>query len=507
MEDETRPMTPPLEFGGLHEPLLLPGEQHRSYAPTGAYNQNISSGAFLNVNSLHPVEANKEHITAVSSQPSITHAPPHINQAAIVATQNQFAQSIPSSSSAKIIPVVSSSTVVGSVPPAMVAPSLHPSAAAALIAGVGSHANRPFFFPDHLTAAYLMKKVNTPEETEEKRAKRLERNRESARKSRRRKKDRLSNLEAKVNKLYGKIERERRVQINSMDTVWKAIDNKDLSELKELHSNAHDHKNDRDQWKKLQNGLSRLFIDEKEQTIRKEVVEFQYNSLAQHILPRYQKYLLWTIRQSESHYLKGKEEHSKREFANKISTGKISSKQIGEEIANGPNQPCQQQDEPVQGSNQTARVSEEEKFWPLLCFELSISVEQEERFLNEQKGLRESEELQRKVSQIVAASRLASSAKECVLYQIYLAEFRKKKMYREILTPRQAILYQEWLLSNKDRVDKNISERRKRSSAFNTQREGLAETLGLDGEGSEDLTLEKLCRYLEALKVSNNLPG
>jgi hypothetical protein len=112
--------------------------------------------------------------------------------------------------------------------------------------------------------------------------------------------------------------------------------------------------------------------------------------------------------------------------------------------------------------------------------------------------------LQRNVNQIVAATRLASSSKEWVLYQIYLAAYRKRKTYRDILKPRQAILYQEWLLSNKHRIHRIISKR-KMSSASTAHRSGFAMR---DGEGDEDLTIEKLCHYLEeSLKISKNLPG
>jgi hypothetical protein len=120
--------------------------------------------------------------------------------------------------------------------------------------------------------------------------------------------------------------------------------------------------------------------------------------------------------------------------------------------------------------------------------------------------LRQVEMLQKNVSEIVAATRLSSSAKECVLYQIYLAAFRKRKTYSDILTPRQAILYQEWLLSNRDRAKNIISEQKKRSSASAIQRVGFGSQES-DGERHEDLTLEKLCCYLEeSLKISKNPP-
>ena len=113
------------------------------------------------------------------------------------------------------------------------------------------------------------------------------------------------------------------------------------------------------------------------------------------------------------------------------------------------------------------------------------------------------ESLQRDISQIVAASRLALSAKECILYQIYLAAYRKRKAYNSILTPRQAILYQEWLLSNRDRVRTLASERRKRQALI--QR---GAPVSRDGNGDGDRILEELRRHLEeSLKISKNLPS
>ena len=434
MEEATSPtISPALNFGGDHEPLLLPGQggtvkgvtpqqqqQQQQQSPTElfspqqihalakTYNEKIpaktygiSSGSnpsnvatvASSIDARHPSALNKNHASVVSPQGTFL-APQNqldLNQA-VMATQKQFAQSIQSSNAATVNvnanPMVSSNpSVVGSFQKTMAAAPIQLSSTAALVAGVGI--NQPFFFPNHFTAAYLMQKAETPEETEEKRAKRLERNRESARKSRRRKKERLSNLEGKVNKLYSKIEKERRVQINSMDPGWKRIEKEDILELKKLLTAAASQDIDeRDREEKLQEGLSSLLIGEKELSIRKEVVEFQYNSLVQHILPRYQKIILWMMQQSASYFLAGKEEHSRRDFSKKITTGKISSKQLGEEISSRHKHelrhgesslPKSQQQQ--QGSNQMACVSEAEKFWPLVCFELSVSVEQEERFL------------------------------------------------------------------------------------------------------------------------------
>jgi len=286
-----------------------------------------------------------------------------------------------------------------------------------------------------------------------------------------------------------------------MDTAWKTFEMEEILELKRLLESSVNQSNNDVEKERLHTGLSRLLISDVEQSTRKEIVEFQYNTLSQHLLPRYQKIFLWTMLQQPSYFVSGKEEHAKREFSKKITTGKISSKQLGEEISNGKSGRKKKSEEPVNSS-----IGESEKFWPLVCFELSISVEQEERFLERQGKSRQAESLHRKVSQIVAATRLASNAKECILYQVYLAAFRKRKAYNDILTPRQAILFQEWLVSNKDRVRNRMSKRRSRSS-LPIKRSGSSSP-GSDGAGDEDLTLEELCRCLEeSLKISKNLPG
>jgi hypothetical protein len=232
-------------------------------------------------------------------------------------------------------------------------------------------------------------------ETEEKRAKRLERNRESARKSRRRKKERLTNLEAKVNELHGKIEKERSVQMNAMDDVLEEYEKERILQMKEEYLTQE--VGDETRNARLATALSEL-IEKIEPSIRKDIAEFQYTSLGQHLLPRYQKFLLWLTLHSESFFLSGKEEHAKRESTQaipRVTSGKISSKQIGDELTNGrklengtmipppPTPLYTQQQQNDQGTQATsiAMAFDGARMWPLTCYELSISVDQEDKFL------------------------------------------------------------------------------------------------------------------------------
>jgi hypothetical protein len=143
-------------------------------------------------------------------------------------------------------------------------------------------------------------------ETEEKRVLRLERNRESARKSRRRKKERLSHLEEKVAHLYHQIETERGKQINSMDDALA----QDLKENMEIFRNNIDDKNEHEMKERLSYFLHATGPNCE---VRRAVIEFQYSALKQIILPSYQKFMLWLTLHSEKYFATGKEMHSSRQ--------------------------------------------------------------------------------------------------------------------------------------------------------------------------------------------------
>jgi len=192
-------------------------------------------------------------------------------------------------------------------------------------------------------------------------------------------------------------------------------------------------------------------------------------------------------------------------------SAKISSKQVGDELTNGrklengkmippPPPPSyaqqQQQGDSGEKSNSVAKAFDAARMWPLTCYELSISVDQEERFLQALKRVKQYENYHRDSSQIAAATRMASSLKEAVRYQAYVSSFRKKKAYLDILTPQQTILYQEWLLSNRERCKQVLDERRKVSFPPSSLSSPSSST-------DANLTLEALCRNLEEiLKIS-----
>lgn len=137
-------------------------------------------------------------------------------------------------------------------------------------------------------------------ESEEKRARRLERNREAARKSRRRKKERLSHLEKKVANLYHQIETERRKEINSMDDALA----ENLKQKMAIFRSASDEKFEHETRERLSYLIQSTGPNCE---VRRAVIEYQYSALKQTILPRYQKFLLWLTLHSEEYFTTGKE--------------------------------------------------------------------------------------------------------------------------------------------------------------------------------------------------------
>ena len=212
-------------------------------------------------------------------------------------------------------------------------------------------------------AALIQKQVASPGESEEKRAKRLERNRESARRSRRKKKERLTTLEEKVSNLYQRIEKERMIQINAMDDALKddMADNVSAMRTIVIHTPEHEQK------EKLIRFLHSTGMNSE---VRRAVLHFQYPTLKQTILPPYHKFILWMTLRPEKFFTHARESHVIQDTKKaRPPAGKLSSKQIGEELTG------------TDKANQTANAVDESRMWPLFCFEMSVSVDQEEKML------------------------------------------------------------------------------------------------------------------------------
>lgn len=202
-------------------------------------------------------------------------------------------------------------------------------------------------------------------ETEEKRARRLARNRESARASRRRKKERLATLEKQVTSLFAQVETKRREKIMEME---HALQERRAEELKSLSSRQ---------------DLEELLRETgPNAVVRERVANFQYEKLRQLLLPRHEEFLLWLTLQQDPFFNTAK--NAKAGLANN-KAGRVSSKQIGEELTNEAKKSGKQNIEEEDEEKVTSQAHDVERMWPLLCFELLVSVDQEERLTQTQR--------------------------------------------------------------------------------------------------------------------------
>lgn len=274
-----------------------------------------------------PTEADKQQHLAWLQQ---------INAMAILARNGQH---MPQPGAA---PVSSMPPVLGGYPPL-----IPPQAAAA-------HHLHHHQYPPPIPAA----------ETEEKRARRLARNRESARASRRRKKERLATLEKQVTSLFAQVQRQRRDLIMVMETELQKRRTEGLRDVQSKQD------------------LEQLLHDTGPNcVVRERVASFQYERLRQLLLPRHQEFLLWLTLQQDAFFNMAKNKKTNM-ASNKA--GRVSSKQIGEELTNetkkGRKQNIEEEDDKV-----SSEANDVDRMWPLLCFELLVSVDQEERFVQAQR--------------------------------------------------------------------------------------------------------------------------
>lgn len=307
--------------------------------------------------------------------------------------------------------------------------------------------------PQHYGAALAPGPVFPPpvaelrpqQESEERRAKRLARNRESARQSRRRKKENLARLSAKVNGLQGEIEVERRLKLNEME-----------QNLQKLRRGAIQQLPDDD----AEREAVRELLDEfgPNGTIRQNCTSFQYSALRQLMLPKYQVFILWLTLQRESFFTAGKEERAKTDSSRAI--GRVSSKQIGEEITStwkksqpkeGKNSPTEEEMMDAEDRALKTGTDEAERMWPLFCFEMSISVDQEEKLLNFHKGAQESPTLATDRTEMSDATKMVTNMKQGILNHGQSTVGRSENMFLTTLSPTQSANYFKWYAENGDR--------------------------------------------------------
>uniref|UniRef100_A0A6U3RW20 BZIP domain-containing protein n=1 Tax=Ditylum brightwellii TaxID=49249 RepID=A0A6U3RW20_9STRA len=373
-------------------------------------------------------------------------------------------------------------------------------------------------FPPPNTAA-----PQGPGESEERRQRRLARNRESARLSRRRKKEHLANLGDRVEKLHNQIESVRRERMERMEMSLKKNRRDGIRQLlnvKKDDQTSSATTNDRAM--ELMNKLALILRETAPNCpVRKASIHFQYNTLKQTLLPQYYKYLLWLTTRQPDYFLAGKESRPKNTAK---SSGRVSSKQIGEELTTTfktsketpPNKHAKSKSSSVPTGILSCRSDQASKLWPLFCYELSVSVDQEERFLLAHKRAQEKENFANDRAQIEVAATLTSNLKTGMLFQSDMATHRSETCLFQILTPTQVCGFLRWFANNRERcrnVARVLVTEKKEGVVRNKDEdvkvencdEGLSEGWkGVDGELDGEVTLNDICRRLdEALKFQS----
>lgn len=314
-------------------------------------------------------------------------------------------------------------------------------------------------YPDQ--SHMLARNALPQEESEEKRAKRLERNRESARKSRRRKKERLETLEAQVNDLHNQLDAVRNHKMRDIViSLTRHCRNKGIQECIENHDTR---------------AITYIIRNTgPTSSINQSVLEFQYNTLRQRLLPRYQKFFTWLTVQEEQFFTAGKEAFLKREAQGKnnsirSSAGRISSKQVGDDLTNGPSHQLNQDSGPGifkseeeqtgENPNQTAYAGDLTRMWPLLCYDVSFSVDQEEKFLACFKKSRNLSDLPESRAQTVAAVETSETLRTAVEHLGLLISAREEQSFGSILSPTQLELFNNWFEANRTRCARALLRR------------------------------------------------
>ena len=248
---------------------------------------------------------------------------------------------------------------------------------------------------NELSKADEQKEID-PDILAEKRRQRLARNRESARQSRRRKKEHLASLAAKVQKLQRQLEAEVRSKIRSMEgglsrqrcnmvEKWLAEqEKKRFCPASDEHSSSSVDR--RDCWNQLAMFIGKTSVNCE---IRRAVIAHQYHFLRQAFISTHNHFSVWMMMQSSSFFTEASRRQevalaktgvaagsisSGSESASKTASSRANSKQIGEDIYND--------DRKLGKVGVTCHANDGLRMWPLYCHEITMTMEQEDRVIN-----------------------------------------------------------------------------------------------------------------------------
>lgn len=284
-------------------------------------------------------------------------------------------------------------------------------------------------------------------ESKEKRDRRLARNRESARQSRRRKKQLLFDLGGHVHRLHMEIESVRQKKLMVMD---RELDRDKKGAIRELFSM--EKLLESDEKENLCKERIKIIIRDggANSAPRRLAATFQYDTLRQLILPYYKQYLLWLSLKTDSFFTVAKEKRSKTGKG----TGRVGSKHVGDELTTAHKCAAKINNKGTTKTNIACGVDDSSRVWPLICYELGVSLDQEEKLLNAFQRVKKDADVPKNRRKISIATIMVSNLKNGILCQSRSVSKRNEKALLEILTPAQAARFLQWFIANKERCSK-----------------------------------------------------
>jgi bZIP transcription factor len=420
--------------------------------------------------------------TTSASQPLVAPPPEEVKSCALApppVVYNNVPPGVPA------VPVTLANGAVGYFPMALLQSLVNSPSPAGGNRRVGTKKSTQ----QHRRATSPKEQDNDEVETAEKRAKRLERNRESARKSRARKKERLAALSAQVDQLHTQLEGARKVRVHGEMMV--ALGKCRQRALIQLSSSAHRHPQD------VYHDLVTIICNTSA-SAHIFVAEFQYNALRQLVLPRHVRFLLWLLLQNDRFFSTGKEEYVKRRKENPSGNhrtgkakakpapiGRVSSKQVGEDITRRAMEavakntseaddlmgPCilENGDDMAtsehgssngggggNGGSLTSYSTDSCRMWPLFAYEIKFSVEHEDRILTARRTIPQQlltpEQLLAGRVKAVTADQAVENVQGAMESLCRVVSQREERSLLGTLQPAQVTAFSTWLTEHRARL-------------------------------------------------------
>lgn len=236
--------------------------------------------------------------------------------------------------------------------------------------------------------------------------------------------------------------------------------------------------------------------------IRRAVIAHQYNMLRQSFLSSHCHYSVWMMMQSSSFFTEAVR-HQNLALAQQGSgdgdnktgggtpagsrpaTSRANSKQIGEEIFD--EQLLQNEGK----GSVTCNAKDESRMWPLYCHEVTMTMDQEDRIINQlHVQAKSTPNLEAKLQKMKIATDSTHHLQNAMLCHTQLASTRNEMLLLEILTPAQTALFKDYMKRKKERL-MAIMEHKLRASL----------DAGLAMDAQPESTLGGVYQQLEGMRL------